>query len=100
VRSAGAVTLSAPVKLKLAAALAETDSGAGPSVMLVVGGVVSTVQVRGAGVGSALPAWSIARTWTVWLPSARGPARGSGLVQAANAASSSWHSNVRSAGAV
>ena len=34
------------------------------------GGAVSTVHVYAAGLGSVLPATSVARTDTVWLPSA------------------------------
>jgi hypothetical protein len=37
----------------------------GPAVMVVSGGVVSTVHVNEAGEGSMLPAASIARTWKV-----------------------------------
>ena len=37
--------------------------------MTVSGACVSTVQVKLAGVGSGLWAWSMARTWKVWLPS-------------------------------
>ncbi len=52
----------------------------GPDVTVVSGGVVSaggggggavTVQAWLAGVGSTFPATSIARTWNVWLPTAR-----------------------------
>ncbi len=39
--------------------------------MMVSGAAVSTVQVKLAGEASALPAASMARTWKVWLPSAR-----------------------------
>ena len=35
------------------------------------GAVVSIVQVKVAGVGSVLPAGSVARTWKVWEPSLR-----------------------------
>ena len=35
------------------------------------GAVASIVQVKEAGVGSTFPAASVARTWKVWLPSAR-----------------------------
>ena len=35
------------------------------------GAFVSIVQVKVAGVGSVLPAGSVARTWKVWEPSAR-----------------------------
>ena len=40
-------------------------------VMVVSGGAVSTVQENPAGVGSTLPAGSVARTWKEWVPSAR-----------------------------
>ena len=56
-------------KLKLALLLVLMAGGA--AVMVVSGGVVSTVQVKLAGVGSALPAASVARTWKLWLPSAK-----------------------------
>ena len=36
-----------------------------------VGGVVSTVQVKLAGLASVLPRLSLARTWKVWLPPVR-----------------------------
>ena len=48
----------------------------GPAVMLVSGGVVSTVstvKARLAGVASTLPAASMARTSKVWAPSLRVP---------------------------
>ena len=41
------------------------------AVMTTTGAMVSTVQVNDAGVGSTLLAGSVARTWKVWLPSAR-----------------------------
>ena len=41
----------------------------GAPVIAVVGGVVSTVKVREAGVASVLPAASVARTSKVWEPS-------------------------------
>jgi hypothetical protein len=44
---------------------------AGPSVMVVSGAVVSTVQEWVAGVGSAFPAGSVARTSKVWDPGLR-----------------------------
>ena len=37
----------------------------------VSGVLVSIVQVKVAGVGSVLPAGSVARTWKVWEPSVR-----------------------------
>ena len=54
---------------KLAAAV--LLSAGGPEVMVVSGGVVSTVHEYVAGVGSVLPAASLARTWKLWLPSRR-----------------------------
>ena len=39
--------------------------------IVVCGAIVSTVQANVAGVGSTLPAASVARTWKVWLPSPR-----------------------------
>jgi hypothetical protein len=55
--------VSLAVKLKLGdALLTEPD---GPAVIVVSGAIVSTVQVRLAGVGSTLPAESVARTWKV-----------------------------------
>ena len=42
----------------------------GPESIVVFGGVVSTVKLRLAGVGSGLPAASTARTSKVWAPSA------------------------------
>ena len=45
----------------------------GPPVIVVSGAVVSTVNVRVAGVGSTLPAASSARTRNVYVPSASGP---------------------------
>ena len=43
----------------------------GATSMVVCGATVSTVQEKVAGVGSTLPAASVARTWNVWLPSVR-----------------------------
>jgi hypothetical protein len=51
------------VKLKLAELLFEGLDGL--EVIVVSGGVVSTAQVKLAGVGSVLPALSIALTWKV-----------------------------------
>ncbi len=42
----------------------------GPESMLTAGAVVSTVQLKDAGVPSVLAAWSIARTSKEWAPSA------------------------------
>src|SRR5438034_3603151 len=57
-----------------------------------VSGGASTVHVRRAGVGSALLDVSMARTSTVWRPSAR-PGYVHGLVHALKPAPSSRHSN-------
>ena len=65
-------------------------SAGGPEVMVVSGGVVSTVHEYVAGVGSVLPAASRARTWKVWLPSAR-PVYAAGLVQPVKAVPSMEH---------
>jgi hypothetical protein len=43
----------------------------GLAVIVVSGPVASTTQVKLAGVGSTLPAASIARTWKVCAPSLR-----------------------------
>jgi hypothetical protein len=58
-------------------------------------GTVSTVQLNAAGVGSALPAASIARTWNACAPSPT--VSPSGDAHAANAAPSSAHSKWSSA---
>ena len=57
------------------------------------GGVVLIVQLREAGVGSALPAASVALTVKVWEPSAR-PEYVFGEPQAAKATPSSEHAKV------
>ena len=62
-------------------------------VRVVSGGAVSTMNVCEAGVGSTLPAASVARTWNVWLPSLSA-AVVSGDVQSANVAPSSEHCSV------
>ena len=59
---------SVPEKAKLAEAA--LLSAGGLESMFVFGAVVSTVQLKVAGVWSTLPAWSIARTSKEWLPSA------------------------------
>src|SRR5262249_4917282 len=64
---------------------------AGDAVIVVSGAVRSTTQVNDAGVGSTLPAASIARTWKVCEPSARVPVL-NGDVQATNAPLSMRHS--------
>ena len=65
---------------------AETES------IVTVGASVSIVQAKLAGLASRLPAWSLARTSKVWLPSAR-PLYCFGEVQAARHPASSRHSN-------
>ena len=56
------------MKLKLGAV--EFVGMAGPAVIVVSGAARSTVQVWLAGV-AGVPAGSVARTWTVWLPAAK-----------------------------
>jgi hypothetical protein len=63
----------------------------GPLEIAVSGAIVSTVQLRVAGVGSALPTASAARTEKVCGPSAR-PEYDFGDVHAAHAPASSLHS--------
>ena len=80
-------------------ALFDVDVAGGPDVIVVsggvvspAGGVVSTVHVWLAGVGSA-PFWSEARTWKLCVPT-ESPVYDTGLVQLANAAESSEQANV------
>ena len=63
------VELGSLEKLKLAEELRTRPDGL--SVIVVSGGVVSTVQVLVAGLSSRLPALSRARTWNVCVPSLR-----------------------------
>ena len=79
--------------------LVDVDVAGGPDVIVVSGGVVSpaggvvpTVHVELAGVGS-LPFWSEARTWKVCAP-ADSPVYDTGLLQPANAAASSEQAKV------
>jgi hypothetical protein len=58
--------------------------------IVVSGGVVSMTHVYEAGLPSVLPALSVARTWKVWLPSAR-PEYVFGDVQDVKAAPSRLH---------
>src|ERR671925_418102 len=53
---------------KLKVALVELLGAAGAVAIVVCGAVTSTVHVNAAGVPSVLPAGSIARTRTLWLP--------------------------------
>jgi len=66
---------------------------AGADVIVVSGAVVSTVQVRVAGVGSTFPAISAARTSKVWLPS-ESALYAFGLEHGENGAPSSLHSKL------
>ena len=59
------------LEVKLSVAEVEFVGSAGPEPIVVFGAVVSIVHVFVAGEASALPAWSTARTWKVWLPSVR-----------------------------
>ena len=65
----------------------------GPAVIVVSGGVLSTVHECSAGLGSGLPDPSIARTRNVWAP-LPSPEYAVGEEQAANDAPSTLHSNV------
>ena len=65
----------------------------GPAVIVVSGGVVSTVNDRLAGVGSVLPAASVARTSNVCAPSAS-TAVVNGVLHEPQAPPSTRHSNV------
>src|SRR6266545_4369716 len=62
--------------------------------IVVSGAVRSTVQVWLAGDPSVLPAWSVARTSKVWLPSVRAGERVSGLVQDVQLPLSTRHSKL------
>jgi len=58
-------------ELKVNVGVESLVSPDGPESMLTVGGVVSTVQVKLAGLWSKLWAWSTERTSNLWEPSAR-----------------------------
>src|SRR6266496_3923271 len=69
----------------------------GPESIVVSGGAVSTVKLREAGVGSVLPAASVARTRKVWEPSARalaGVCVSPGPEEAPNGSESKRHSKL------
>ena len=68
----------------------------GPLSIVVCGAAVSTVKLRDAGVGSTLPAGSVARTSNVWAPSASEAVVWAEL-QEAQAPASTRHSNVEPA---
>jgi hypothetical protein len=59
------------LELKVNVALVSLVGSVGPESIVVSGAAVSTVQECEAGVGSVLPAGSVALTSNVWLPSAR-----------------------------
>ena len=59
------------LELKVKSGLPELLGSFGWAVIVVFGAVVSTVQVKLAGVASVLPAASVARTSKVWEPSLR-----------------------------
>ena len=80
------------VEWKLKLALPVFVDAAGPESISVSGGVESTVQLNEAGVGSVLPAASVAFTWKLCDPSATVYAFGE--VQEAKAALSNEHWNV------
>jgi hypothetical protein len=54
---------------KLAARL--FDNNGGVELIVVSGTMVSTVQLKLAGVASLFPAGSVARTWKLWAPSVK-----------------------------
>jgi hypothetical protein len=68
-------------------------NGGPPASSVVSGAVVSTVNVRAAGVWSVCWVVSVARTSTVYVPSANGP-NSRGDVQGAKASALIRHSNV------
>ncbi len=74
-------------------AFASLETASGSVTIVVSGAAVSTVHANVAGVGSAFPAASTARTANVCGPSAR-PGAVNGLVQTANAAESREHSKI------
>jgi hypothetical protein len=69
---------------------------AGPEAIALSGAVRSTVHSKLAGVGSTALTLLVARTSSLWLPSAS-PSNACGEVHARNAVPSSEHSNVASA---
>jgi hypothetical protein len=81
------------VDVKLKPAVVAFVGFGGLAVIEVSGGAASIVQVYPAGVGSVLPAGSVARTWKVWLP-VESPEYAFGLVQIEKPPPSSWHWNV------
>ena len=84
---------SSEVNSKVGVCVPITSLSAGPLVMVVSGSSVSTVKLFSAGVGSVLPAWSVAWTAKVCGPSANGPVL-AGLEQEVNTAPSTEHSKV------
>jgi hypothetical protein len=80
-------------ELKSNVGVAFPEGLAGEESIVVFGAVRSIVQVWDAGVPSVLPAWSVARTSNVWLPSPSALVV-SGLVQLFQPPPSTRHSNV------
>jgi hypothetical protein len=92
VRAVCAVWLSTPPNVMCADVLGVVAGG--PLLMDVSGAATSTiVQAELAGVASVLPAWSVARTANVWLPTLRSVSV-TGEAHVANAPPSVEHSNV------
>src|SRR5207249_6335171 len=79
--------------LKLKLGVVSLEGLAGPLSTAVLGAVKSIAQVRLAGLASVLPAVSVARTSSVWLPSASA-AVVCGLVQALQLPASRRHSKL------
>src|SRR2546427_8452961 len=71
VREEGGVTLSDPAKSKLGDVFVVLEPSAGPPVMVVSGGVTSTVHANEAPRWSVLPAASVAVTVKTCAPAAR-----------------------------
>ena len=82
------------LELKEKAGVVLFEGSLGCAVIEVLGAAVSIVQVWLAGVASVLPAWSVARTSKVWLPSLSAGERVSGLVQAVQEPLSILHSKL------
>ena len=68
-------------------AVASLVGPGGPELIVVWGPTVSTVKLREAGLGSVLPAGSVARTSKVWAPSAEGARRAAARLQGSKSAS-------------
>src|SRR6266852_314711 len=82
------------LELKEKLGVVSLEGSAGVELRVVLGAVRSTIQVWLAGVERVLPAWSVARTSKVWLPSASAGEIVSGLEQLVQPPPSIRHSNV------